>query len=140
VSNIGQESTTIKKEQQWRKKVFSFLSNCSFSVIWVRRKLSLVRWSVEVLGWFQWWVACILLSIMLYQISLFLSTTSAPVTTYTSLQHSVHSHINFTYVSLLSPNQHHYSIFNNFRIYFMDNEFKKNNYIKIYNTIHKIND
>jgi hypothetical protein len=43
-----------------------------------------------------------------------------------NLQHLVHTYISISYVSLLYLNQHHH-----FRIYFVDNKFEKNNYIKI---------
>jgi hypothetical protein len=43
------------------------------------------------------------------------------------LQHSVHSHISISHISLLSPNQHHQLRHNHFRIHFMDNEFEETN-------------
>jgi hypothetical protein len=53
------------------------------------------------------------------------SVFSLPLVHYGSsskLQLSAHSHIN-----LLSPSPHNHSILNHFRIYFMDNKFKKIN-------------
>jgi hypothetical protein len=43
-----------------------------------------------------------------------------------SLQHTIHNHINIRHVNLLS---HHHFRINNSRIYFVDNKFKKTNYI-----------
>jgi hypothetical protein len=44
-----------------------------------------------------------------------------------NLQYLVHSHINISHVSLLSPHQHHHSRLNHFKIYFVDNKFEKTN-------------
>jgi hypothetical protein len=43
------------------------------------------------------------------------------------LQLPAHSHIRISHISILSPTQHPHFRFNHFRIYFMDNEFKKIN-------------
>jgi hypothetical protein len=69
------------------------------------------------------------LSITSYHLFLFfLLATNTLVIDYISLQHLplTHKHINISYVSLLSLSQYHYSIFDYFRIYFMNNKFEKN--------------
>jgi hypothetical protein len=64
---------------------------------------------------------------MSHQLYLSLSITNATATVYINLQHLAHNHISISYGSLLSPSQHHYSKLNHFKIYFVDNEFKKTN-------------
>jgi hypothetical protein len=45
------------------------------------------------------------------------------------LQHLAHGHINISHIRFFSPTQQHHSRLNHFRIDFMDNEFKKINWI-----------
>jgi hypothetical protein len=55
----------------------------------------------------------------------FLSTTDTLTAVYISLQYPINSYISITHISLLFFSQHHYYRLNNFRIYFVDNEFEK---------------
>jgi hypothetical protein len=44
----------------------------------------------------------------------------------TNLHNSVYNHININYIIFFSPSQHNHSKLDNFKIHFVNNEFKKN--------------
>jgi hypothetical protein len=106
---------TFFRARIWTLHNGTYTSSFLFCNVWMLRILVM-----GFLGWFQVLSWCITFSSTLSQLSLSLSSTPHPHGSSSSLYHLAHSHI-----SLFSLNQHHHSILNHFRIYFLDNKIEK---------------